>query len=32
MVEIGDNDTQDYAHESCSEILYEDVDVNFLLY
>ena len=32
MVEMGDNETQDHAHESCPEVLYEDVDVSFLLY
>ena len=32
MVETGDNETQDHAHESYSEVLYEDVDVSFMLY
>ena len=32
MIEVGDNGTQDHAHESCSEMLYEDVDVSSLLY
>ena len=32
MIEMGDNQTRDHAHESCPEVLYEDVDVSFLLF
>ena len=32
MVDMGDNEMQDHAHESCSEVLYEDVEMSFLLY